>query len=194
MNEQLTEIVFILDKSGSMSGLELRTIDGFNEFVKNQRNIGETLVTTVLFDDKYELLHRAVDARYVSLTESDYRPGGMTALLDAVGKTIIDVGVRLSNTAERLRPKKVIFVITTDGQENSSREFSYAKINEMISHQRSKYNWEFVFLGANIDVEREAVKLGIPRTYASSFRATDEGIKLMYETVSAKVSQVRETK
>ena len=137
MNMDLTEIIFIVDRSGSMGGLENDTIGGFNAFVEKQRQMGgKTTITTVLFDDRYELLWSGVDAAKVRLTENEYFVRGSTALLDAVGKTILDVGYRLSGTREEDRPAKVIFVITTDGMENASREFTYKKVRELIRHQR----------------------------------------------------------
>lgn len=128
MNKNLTEIVFLLDRSGSMSGLEKDTIGGFNSFIERQcQEEGEVKLTTVLFDDNVEVLWDGVDAKRVSLTRNEYFVRGCTALLDAIGKTILDVGIRLSNTPEGERPRNIIFVITTDGMENSSQEFTYEK-------------------------------------------------------------------
>ena len=162
MNRDLTEIIFLLDRSGSMAGLETDTIGGFNAFIEKQRQLeGETIVTAVLFDDRYEILWNGIDANKAILTDKEYYVRGSTALLDAVGKTILDVGYRLSKTSEETRPGKVIFVITTDGMENSSKEFTYEKVKELIKHQQEKYNWEFIFLGANIDAAKEAGNIGI---------------------------------
>lgn len=170
MNRDLTEIIFLLDRSGSMAGLETDTIGGFNAFIEKQRQLeGETIVTAVLFDDRYEILWNGIDANKAILTDKEYYVRGSTALLDAVGKTILDVGYRLSKTSEETRPGKVIFVITTDGLENSSREFSYEKVKELIKHQQEKYNWEFIFLGANIDAAKEAGNIGICKDNAYSF-------------------------
>jgi Mg-chelatase subunit ChlD len=181
MNTNLTEIVFIIDRSGSMGGLESDTIGGYNAFLEKQRQMKDkTIVTTVLFDDRYELLWNGIDAEKIKLTSEEYYVGGSTALLDAVGKTILDVGYRLSHTMEEDRPSKVIFVIITDGMENSSREFTYSKVRELIRHQREKYNWEFVFLGANIDAVREADSIGICEDNAYNFEATGEGVREMY--------------
>lgn len=137
MKENLTELVFILDRSGSMSGLETDTIGGFNSMLEKQKKeSGEAFVTTVLFDDKYELLHDRYDIKGVNLlTEKEYYVRGSTALLDAIGITINNIGKALSNTNEEDRPGKVLFVIITDGMENSSREFSYEKVKEMVEHQ-----------------------------------------------------------
>ena len=142
MNLNLTEIVFLIDRSGSMGGLETDTIGGFNAFIENQKQIeGDTAVTTVLFDDKYELLYNGIEAEKVKLSNKEYFVRGSTALLDAIGKTIIDVGYRLSVMEESQRPAKVIFVITTDGMENASKEFTYKKVKELIKHQQEKYQW-----------------------------------------------------
>jgi hypothetical protein len=192
MKSNLTEIIFLLDRSGSMGGLERETIGGFNAFIEKQRRLeGETIVTGILFDDQYELLWNGVSAKDVLLTEKNYFVRGCTALLDAVGKTILDVGYRLSNTSEEERPGKVIFVITTDGMENASREFTYVKVKELIIHQQEKYNWEFIFLGANIDAGREAECLGINSDNAFSFEATNNGIEVMYNMVCEAVSEKR---
>lgn len=192
VNTNLTEIIFLIDRSGSMSGLETDTIGGFNGFIQKQRQLeGKTLVTTVLFDDKYELLWNGIDAGKVKLTGREYFVRGCTALLDAVGKAILDVGCRLSGMQEDERPGKVIFVITTDGLENASREFNYAKVRELIKHQQQKYNWEFIFLGANIDAEKEAGSIGICADNAISFEATGKGVEAMYYRVSEAVSEKR---
>ena len=185
MNDNLTEIIFLLDRSGSMGGLESDTIGGFNGFVKQQAEIGDTRITTVLFDDHYELLHNGVKAEEAFLTDKEYFTRGYTALLDAVGKAIVDVGTRLSDTDESERPGKVIFVITTDGQENSSKEFSYDRVKEMIEHQKSKYNWDFIFMGANIDVTAEGSRLGIAPDMAIAYEATVAGTANMYTSVGA---------
>ncbi|OCA83386.1 hypothetical protein A8F94_19195 [Bacillus sp. FJAT-27225] len=192
MNKKLTEIIFLLDRSGSMSGLENDTIGGFNSFVKRQGELaGETRLTTVLFDDSYEVLWNGIDAKDASLTSREYYVRGTTALLDAVGKTILDVGSRLSRTAEQQRPSKVIFVITTDGLENASKEFTYKKVKELIRHQQEKYSWEFIFMGANIDVAKEADSLGIQAEHAYKFEASEAGIEKMYNRVFDAVSEVR---
>ncbi len=191
MNQNLTEIIFLLDRSGSMSGLEDDTIGGFNGFLNTQCKLGQTLLTTVLFDDRYEILHNGVDASKVILTEKEYFTRGSTALLDAVGKTILDVGFRLSHLPEEGRPGKVIFVITTDGLENASKEFSYEKVNQMISDQRERYQWEFIFMGANIDVAKESHKLGISPELAFRYEASDAGTDRMYRQVSHMVSEMR---
>ncbi|WP_339149318.1 MULTISPECIES: VWA domain-containing protein [unclassified Sutcliffiella] len=192
MNKNVTEIIFLLDRSGSMSGLERDTIGGFNSFLERQcQHAGETVVTTVLFDDEVEVLWNGVDAKSVNLTREDYYVRGSTSLLDAVGKTIIDVGSRLSKTPEALRPKNVIFVITTDGMENSSMEFSYSRVKELIRHQQEKYSWQFLFMGANIDVVKEADSLGINKEHAYQFEATEKGVEIMYDSVCEIISEKR---
>jgi uncharacterized protein YegL len=192
MSRDLTEIIFLLDRSGSMAGLESDTIGGFNAFVEKQSQMeGETLVTAVLFDDKYEILWNGIDAKKVKLTDKEYFVRGSTALLDAMGKTILDVGYRLSKTEESKRPGKVIFVITTDGYENASKEFTYQKVKQLIKHQQEVYSWEFIFLGANIDAEKEAGNLGICKANAFNYEASPEGIDLMYSAVSSEVAKRR---
>lgn len=192
MNRNITEIIFLLDRSGSMAGLERQTINGFNSFIEEQRQFeGETIVSVVLFDDRYEILWNGIAAAHARLTNSEYYVRGATALLDAVGKTILDVGYRLSQAAEKDRPGKVIFVITTDGMENASREFTYQKVKSLITHQQEKYQWEFVFLGANMDAAKEAESLGIGMESAHSFAASEKGIEEMYATVCDAVSEKR---
>lgn len=192
MDMDLTEIIFLLDRSGSMSGLEKDTIGGFNSFIKKQRELeGKTNVTTVLFDDKYEILWNGIDAGKARLTGREYYVRGGTALLDAVGKTILDVGYRLAETPEEKRPARIIFVITTDGMENSSREFTYKKVKELILYQQQKYKWEFIFLGANIDASREAGNIGIDKDNAFSFEASEDGVKYMYDMACSEVTGKR---
>ena len=153
MKKGLTELVFILDRSGSMSGLESDTIGGYNSLLEKQKKEdGECVISTVLFDDKYELLHDRINLKgIVPITEREYFVRGSTALLDAVGRTIDKIGNAQKHTAEEERAEKVMFVITTDGMENSSREYGYDKVRQMIERQKDKYGWEFIFLGANID-------------------------------------------
>ena len=193
MNKNLTEIIFLLDRSGSMAGLERDTIGGFNAFIERQYELEEeTILTTVLFDDCYEILWNGIIVKEAKLTDKDYYVRGTTALLDAVGKTILDVGYRLSQTSEEERPEKVIFVITTDGMENSSREFTHKKVKELIKHQQEKYNWEFIFMGANIDAAKEADNIGIEVENAFNFESSEEGIVKMYSKVYEAVLDIRE--
>jgi hypothetical protein len=194
MNKNLTEIIFLLDRSGSMSGLEKDTIGGFNSFIERQCQLeGDTLLTTVLFDDQYEVLWTGKDARKLRLTSKEYYVRGTTALLDAAGKTILDVGHRLAKTPEKQRPGSVIFVITTDGMENASREFSYEKVKELIKHQQDKYRWEFIFLGANIDAAEEAESLGISKENAFDFEASEVGVEKMYNVMCEAVTFKRQS-
>ncbi|MCR8847465.1 VWA domain-containing protein [Rossellomorea sp. SC111] len=192
MNREHTEIIFLLDRSGSMRGLEQETIRGYNSFIEKQRQLtGQTLVTTVLFDDKVEQLWSGMEAGKVRLTREEYFVRGCTALMDAVGKTIIEVGHRLSHMAEEERPGKVIFVITTDGMENASVEFSAIQVKELISHQQERYNWEFIFLGANINAAEEAMNIGIDIGNAYQFKASSKGVEAMYDVVSEAVLDKR---
>lgn len=192
MNRNLTEIIFLLDRSGSMAGLEGDTIGGFNGFIQRQSQLeGETNVTAVLFDDYYEVLWNGIEAAKARFTDKEYYVRGCTALLDAIGKTIVDVGLRLSKTIEEYRPGKVIVVITTDGMENASKEFTYGKVRELIKHQQERYNWEFIFLGANIDAVHEAESLGINEKSAYNFEASSEGLVEMYSMISEEVSERR---
>lgn len=186
MKKNLTELVFILDRSGSMGGLESDTIGGFNSMLtKQKKEEGEANVTTVLFDDKYEVLHDRLDIHGVApLSDKDYYVRGCTALLDAIGHSIRKIVNVQKNSIESKRAEKVLFVITTDGFENASREYSYSKIQEMITYQKNKYGWEFLFLGANIDAEIEAERLGIDRSRAARFNNDSEGIKLNYQTLN----------
>ena len=194
MNANLTELVFILDRSGSMGGLENDTIGGFNSMLaKQQAEPGECRITTVLFDNMYEVLHDRIDIKAVSpITGQDYYVRGQTALLDAVGNTINKIGGVQKKTADEFRAGKVLFVITTDGLENASREFSYGKIKSMIERQKAKHGWEFIFLGANIDAVDVADRFGVARNRAQNFHNDSEGIALNYCTVSQAVTSFRE--
>lgn len=193
MKKNLTEMVFILDRSGSMWRLTDETIGGFNSMIENQKQEdGEAFITTVLFDDQYELLHDHINIKDIQpITNKEYYARGMTALLDAVGKTINSIGDRLSATPEDERPDKVIFVITTDGAENASREFAKNAIKEMIQHQQDKYSWTFMFLGANMDAVGEAAKLGINTDFARTYTADTLGTQSVYNSMSKAVSCAR---
>ena len=191
MNGNVTEIIFLLDRSGSMSGLERDTIGGFNAFIDEQCQLGKVSLTAVLFDDQYEILWNGIDASAAKLTNENYYVRGTTALLDAVGKTILDVNHRLSNTSEELKPGKVIFVITTDGMENASREFTYEKVKSRIKHQEEKHKWEFIFIGANMDAAKEAGSMGIQSENAFDFVASEAGVESMYQMVNENVSRRR---
>jgi len=194
MKTNLTELVFILDRSGSMSGMENDTIGGFNSMLeKQQAEPGECRITTVLFDNKYETLHDRIDIKAVSpITEKEYFVRGSTALLDAIGRAINKIGRVQKNTAEEYRAEKVLFVITTDGMENASREFDYDKIKSMVEHQKSKYGWEFIFLGANIDAVDVANRFGVDRNRAQNYHNDSEGIRLNYAVLSETIACFRE--
>lgn len=196
MKNDLTELVFILDKSGSMSGLEEDTIGGFNAMLaKQQKQTGQAVVTTVLFDDKYEVLHDRININGIKpITDREYFVGGCTALLDAVGKTISKIGKVQKYTSDEERAAKVLFVITTDGMENASREYSYDKIKLMIERQKEKYGWEFIFLGANIDAVATAAKFGINEDRAANYHADAQGTIQNYESLSFAVSELRTSK
>ena len=187
MKKGLTELVFIIDRSGSMGGLENDTIGGFNAMLKEQQAVeGDAVVTTVLFDDKYELLHDRIDIRAVApLTDKDYTVRGTTALLDALGRTIHKIRAAQKHTAENYRAEKVLFVIITDGQENASREYSAERIKTRIERQKQKYGWEFVFFGANMDAVMEAGKLGISADRAQNYCADAVGTSVAYTAMSA---------
>ena len=193
MNTNMTELVFILDRSGSMGGMESDTMGGFNAMLsKQQAESGVCRITTVLFDHDYEILHDRIDIKAVSpISENEYYVRGNTALLDAVGRTINKIGNAQKNTAEDYRAGKVLFVITTDGMENASREYSYDTIKSMIEHQKSKYGWEFLFLGANIDAVDVAGRIGIAHNRAQTFHNDSEGIALNYSVVSESISAMR---
>lgn len=193
MKKNLTEMVFILDRSGSMQSLSSDTIGGFNSMIESQKKEdGEAYVTTVLFDDNYELLHDHVDIQKIEpITNKEYYARGCTALLDAVGKTINSIGSRLSATPEEERPEKVIFVITTDGYENSSREFTRHTVKDMIEHQQTKYSWTFMFLGANMDAVSEASSLGISSAYSKTYTASAQGTSSAYYATCDALTSIR---
>lgn len=196
MKNEMTELVFILDKSGSMAGLESDTIGGFNALVEKQRNLpGDVRVTTVLFNQSYELLHDRISLKGISLlTERDYEVGGTTALLDAIGATIQKISNAQQRTLEHERADKVMFVITTDGMENASCEYDYGKIHAMIASKKSELGWEFIFLGANIDAVATARQFGVAEEFAVKYHADAEGTKLNYEAVSEAVASLRSGK
>lgn len=191
-NQNLTEIICVIDRSGSMCSIRDDAQGGFNQFIKDQkREPGLAKITLVQFDDEYEVVWDSVplvEAPYYTLM-----PRATTALLDAIGKTISMVGERYANMNEDDRPGKVVFMILTDGHENASREYSKARINEMITHQKEKYSWNFLFLAANQDAIAEAGSLGIPQTYSMNFAATGQGVQSAYHVVSQGMKQYRYT-
>ena len=193
MKTGLTELVFILDRSGSMSGLESDTIGGFNSMLaKQQAEPGECRITTVLFDNNYEMLHDRTDLKAVSpITEREYFVRGSTALLDAIGRTINKIDNALKNTAKEYRANKVLFVVITDGMENASVEFSYRDVKSLVNKQKTKRNWEFIFLGANIDAIDVANHFGIPKNRVQNFHNDSKGVALNYNVVSQTISTAR---
>lgn len=195
MKKGLTELVFILDRSGSMSGLESDTIGGFNSMLKKQKELdGECRITTVLFDNFYELLHDRIDIRAVNpMTEREYFVRGSTALLDAIGMTISKLAGVQKNTAEEYRAENVMFVIITDGAENASREYTAERVKAMIEHEKEKYGWEFIFLGANIDAVETAGRFGISADRAADYVPDAEGTALNFQVMSQAVSAFRQT-
>lgn len=196
MRENLTEIVFILDRSGSMSGLESDTIGGFNSMIaKQQKEEGAAIVSTVLFDDETDVIHDRVAIGDVKkLTEEDYYVRGCTALLDAVGGAIHHIGNVHKYAREEDRPAKTLFVITTDGLENASRHYSFKDVKRLIKRQKEKYNWEFLFLGANIDAIEVAGNMGISRDRAANYNCDEVGTALNYQVLEAAVTRVRKCK
>lgn len=193
MKENLTEVVFILDRSGSMSGLESDTIGGFNAMIEKQRKgDGEVLVSTVLFSDRSEVLHDRADVKDVKpLTEAEYSVGGSTALLDAIGGAIHHIGNVHRYARPEDVPERTLFVITTDGQENASRRYGLRKVRQMIELEKSQYGWEFLFLGANIDAIETAERFGIGRDRAANYCSDSEGTQLNYDVMSEAISTVR---
>ena len=193
MKKNLTELVFILDRSGSMAGLEKDTIGGFNAMIEKQKaEAGEAYISTVLFDNCSEVIHDRVALNAVPrLTEKEYYVRGCTALLDAVGGAIHHIGNVHKYAREEDRPEKTLFVITTDGMENASRRYSYGKVKEMTQRQKEKYGWEFLFLGANIDAAKEAARFGIDEDRAANYHADRQGTGIVYESVCETVSNFR---
>lgn len=193
MKKNLTELVFILDRSGSMAGLEKDTIGGFNAMIEKQRKEpGEALISTVLFDNETEVIHDRIPLDKVpALTEKEYYVRGCTALLDAVGGAIHHIGNVHKYAREEDIPEKTLFVITTDGMENASRRYAYDRVKAMVQRQQEKYGWEFLFLGANIDAAREAGRFGIRADCAADYHADSLGVDTVYESVCEAVCQVR---
>jgi uncharacterized protein YegL len=188
MRKNHTEIVCIVDRSGSMASIKTDAEGGFDSFIVEQKKVkGTASVTLVLFDDKYEVAYQDKDLKNVPLL--NLVPRGNTALLDAIGRTINEVGSRLASTAEKDRPGKVMVCIVTDGQENASKEFTKTKIKEMIDHQRSKYSWEFSYLGANQDAFAEANQIGI--VFANNFAPTGKGVRTAYAQSSSFTADYR---
>ena len=196
MKKNLTELVFILDRSGSMSGLERDTIGGFNAMIEKQKKQdGECIVSTVLFDDESKVIHDRVSLDEIRpMTEDDYFVGGCTALIDAIGGAIHHIGNVHKYARNEDVPENTIFIITTDGQENASHRYSSDKVKQMIERQKDKYGWEFLFIGANIDAVETAKRYGIDRNRAVNYNADAQGTSVLYETVSKAVCNVRASK
>ena len=192
MKNDLTEVVFILDRSGSMSGLEGDTIGGFNSMLKKQREEeGKANVTTVLFDDEIEMLHKRVNIKEIkNITSKDYYVRGCTALLDAIGYSI-NFMINVQKNKKEEKAKNVLFIITTDGYENASKEYSYEKIKKMITYEKERYNWQFLFLGANIDAISTARNFGISEEFASNYVSDEVGTQITYEVMNSAISNCR---
>lgn len=188
-----TLIAVVLDRSGSMQTLRESTVAGLNQFLRGQRELaGATQLHFVQFDDRYEIKQNFRDLREVpELTQNDFEPRGSTALLDAIGRTIKDVGAVLAATPEAKRPTKVIFVIQTDGQENASKDYDYAQIQQMIGHQRDKYSWEFVFLGANQDAIASGGMLGIAAGSSISYNSNPDSTRKTFQVVNRSLGSYR---
>ncbi len=193
MKKDLTELVFILDRSGSMSGLESDTIGGFNAMVEKQKKEpGEAFVSTFLFDSQTNLIHDRIALRKLHpMTEKEYSVRGCTALLDAIGTAIRHISRIHKYARPEDVPEHTVFVITTDGMENASRRYSAQQVREMIQHEKEKYGWEFLFLGANIDAVETAGGLGIAPDRAANYHSDSQGTRLNYEALSRAVSSVR---
>ncbi len=193
MRKNLTEIVFILDRSGSMSGLESDTIGGFNAMIEKQKKAeGEALISTVLFDNESEVIHDRVNIMDIKpMTESDYSVRGCTALIDAIGGAIHHIGNVHKYARDEDVPEHTLFVITTDGMENASRHYDSGKVKRMIERQKAKFGWEFLFLGANIDAVETARQFGIGEDRAVNYHSDSAGTKLNYEVLTDAICTVR---
>lgn len=193
---ECTELVFILDRSGSMSGLESDTIGGFNAMIRKQKEQeGEAYVSTVLFDNVSEVLHDRIPLEKVpEMTTADYTVRGCTALVDAIGDAIRHIGNIHKYARKEDVPAHTMFVITTDGQENASRRYSSDEVKKLIERQKKKYGWEFLFIGANIDAVETAAGLGIGADRAVNYCADSEGTQILYDTISAPICAMRASK
>ncbi|MBO5744986.1 MAG: hypothetical protein J6R60_04280 [Clostridia bacterium] len=196
MKKNLTELVFILDRSGSMSGLEMDTIGGFNSMIEKQKNQdGECLVSTVVFDDVSEVIHDRVDiSRIKRMTQDEYFVRGCTALIDAIGGAIHHIGNVHKYAREEDVPERTMFVITTDGYENASKLYDAETVKKMIKRQKEKYGWEFIFIGANIDAVETAARFGIESDRAVDYNSDSEGTRILYDCVCETISNLRTQK
>ena len=194
MKNNITELVFIIDRSGSMSRLESDTIGGFNSMIEKQKKQeGKAYVSTVLFDNVSEVIHDRVSLDEIEpMTEKDYYVRGCTALLDAIGGAIHHIGNVHKYARKEDVPEHTLFVITTDGMENASRKYDLEKVRKMIEHEQEKYGWEFLFIGANIDAVQTAGSFGIPKNRAVNYNHDSEGTRVVYDSVSSAVSQCRD--
>ena len=193
MKKNLTELVFILDRSGSMHGLEKDTIGGFNSLIEKQKKVeGDALISTVLFANESKVIHDRVDVKDINLmTENDYVTGGCTALLDAIGNAIHHISNIHKYARKEDVPEHTLFVITTDGMENASRTYTYPKVKQLIENQKEKYGWEFMFLAANIDAVNVASYMGIDESRAVNFNCDSEGTELNYEVLNEAIGVLR---
>ena len=193
MKKGLTEMVFILDRSGSMAGLEADTIGGFNGMIERQKKVeGEALVSTVLFSDQSTVIHDRVGLdRIEPMTERQYYVGGCTALIDAIGGAIHHIGNVHKYAREEDVPERTIFVITTDGMENASHRYTADQVRMMVERQKKRYGWEFLFLGANIDAVQTAANFGIGEDRAVTYRSDRRGTQLNYASVDMAVRELR---
>lgn len=193
MKNNITEMVFILDRSGSMQGLEKDTIGGFNSMIKEQKALdGKCYVSTILFDNETDVIHDRVDLSEIKkLTEKEYFVRGCTALLDAVGGAIHHIGNIHKYARKEDVPERTIFVITTDGMENASREYSASDVKRMLERQKEEYGWEFLFLGANIDAATTAESIGIDRKRAANYTASPKGTTSLYSAVNKTIMNYR---
>ncbi len=196
MKNNVTELVFIIDRSGSMAGLEKDTVGGFNAMVKKQKKEdGVCYLSTILFNNGAKVIHDRISIENVpEMTEDDYTVGGCTALLDAIGDAIKHIGNIHKYARKEDVPDKTVFVITTDGMENASRRFNSDEIKEMIERQRKKYGWEFLFIGANIDAVETASSFGIEKNRAVNYNSDSRGTRIVYDSVSNAVLKVRNRK
>ena len=193
MKKNLTELVFILDRSGSMQGLEKDTIGGFNSLIEKQKKVeGDALISTVLFASESKVIHDRVDVKDVKLmTENNYITGGCTALLDAIGNAIHHISNIHKYARKEDVPEHTLFVITTDGMENASKKYTYPKVKELIENQKEKHGWEFMFLGANIDAVNVASNMGIDESRAVNFNCDSVGTALNYEVIGEAIGTLR---
>lgn len=193
MNKNLTELVYIMDESGSMYNLRDDTIGGYNQMIDEQKSApGEARVTTVLFNHTHRRIVDNMDVREVpKIASKDYTPNSSTAMLDAIGDTVIEIGKKLADMPEHERPGKVIVTIITDGEENSSTEYTLKQIKDMIEEQRNKYSWMFVFIGANIDAMSVGSSIGIDRKLTKNYTASKVGTETLYKSLSNAMTNVR---